>query len=390
MSKVLSYKFFILLLYFNGIISVYGQKKFNFTISFTGSAFNTKNLTVNFYEGYNAQSILLKSFNKIVEAQTSNLKYPVLEFFYFSSKHKPTIYRFFLIKYNSAIKINYVLDKDELIIEETNGVLSFKDAGQKMFEEFAKNELSRLQVFEKKYNYDFTKLDSATLNQLNNFTAALRDKSIEFIKTNPKSLYSLWLFMNEVIGKPNYSFEYLNTIYSKYLQPNFKYTFENKYILSELDTNRLAITANTPYQNVSFTDLSGNKHKIKDFRGKPLIIMIWATWCVPCIADIPKLKELYLKFENRLELISFSLDNNEKNYKRFVTKNSMDWINVYGRYDFCKVYGADKGIPQVYLIDKNGTIVYSRSIFKDYDLNKLSTIVEQILAYSSFEKDVSN
>ena len=380
MSRILSYKFFILLLYFNGIICVYGQKKYNFAISFTGTVFNTKNLTVNFYEGYNARPILLNSFNKIVETQSSNLKYPVLEFYYFSTKHKPTIYRFFLIKHNSDIKINYVFDKDELIIGESHGVLSFKDAGQKKFEEFANNELSKLEVLSKKYNYNFTKVDSTTHSQLTNFTEALRDKSIEFIKTNPKSLYSLWLFTNDIIGKPNYSFEYLNAIYSKYLEPNFKYTFETKYILNELDKNRLAIRADAPFQNVSFTDLSGNKHKINDFKGKPLIIMIWATWCVPCIAEIPKLKELYLKFENRLELISFSEDNNEKNHTKFVTKNSMDWINVYGRYDFCKVYGADTGIPQVYLIDKNGTIVYSRSIFKDYELKKLSTIVEQILA----------
>ena len=139
MSKILAYKFvFILFLYFNGIISIYGQKKFNFTISFTGSAFNTNNLNVNFYKGYNAQSILLKSFNKIVESQTSNLKYPVLEIFYYSSKHKPTIYRFFLIKNSSSIKINYELDKDELIIRESNGVLNFKDAGQKKFEELQK------------------------------------------------------------------------------------------------------------------------------------------------------------------------------------------------------------------------------------------------------------
>jgi thiol-disulfide isomerase/thioredoxin len=185
--------------------------------------------------------------------------------------------------------------------------------------------------------------------------------------------------MNEIIGKPNYSFGYLKTIYSHYLQPNFKYTFENKYILNELDRNKLAITANAPYQNISFTDLSGNKHTIKDFRGKPLIIMVWATWCVPCIAEMPMLTELYLKFKNRLQLIAFSLDKDEKNHKTFVSKNNMHWINVYGRYDFCKVYGADKGVPQVYVIDKNGTIVYSRSIFKDYELKKLPVVVEQIL-----------
>ena len=101
--------------------------------------------------------------------------------------------------------------------------------------------------------------------------------------------------MNEVMGKPNYSFEYLNTIYTKFLQPNFKYTFENKYILGELDKNRLAIKANTPYQNVSFTDLSGNKHKIKDFRGKPLIIMIWATWCVPLHSGNTYVKAIVFK-----------------------------------------------------------------------------------------------
>ena len=149
--------------------------------------------------------------------------------------------------------------------------------------------------------------------------------------------------------------------------------------MDELDKNRLSITANSPFQNVLFTDLNGNKHSIKNFRGKPLIIMIWATWCVPCIAEIPTLNQLHLKFQDRLELVSFSMDDNEKKHKSFVTKNSMDWINVFGRYDFCKVYGGDKSLPQVYLIDKNGAIVYSRSILKDYDLNKLSAIVERIL-----------
>lgn len=391
MSKILGYKFtFIILLYVNGIVSVHGQKKFNFTVSFTGPTFNTNNLKINFYKGYNALEIPFKKFNKIVESQTSNLKYPVLEFFYFSSKHKPTVYRFFLIKNVSHIKINYETDNDELNIQESNGVLNFKDAGQKKFGEFAKNELSRIEKFEKKYNYDFSNLDSATLKELGIYTAALRDKSIGFIKANPKSLYSLWLFMNEVIGKPNYSYEYLNKIYTKYLQVNFKYTFENKYILAELNKNRLALNTITPYQDVSFTDLSGHKHKLKDFRGKPLIIILWATWCVPCIAEIPKLKELYLKFPDRLQLISFSSDTNEKKHKSFVSKNSMDWINVYGRYDFCKVYGADKGIPQVYLINQNGVIIYSRSIFKDDDLNKLPAIVEQILAGSSVEKNLAN
>lgn len=391
MNKRLSYRpLFIILLSLNGMLSAYAQKKFNFTISFTGSGLNYKNLTVNFYEGYNASSIPVAPLHKIVSSGTSKLKYPVLEIFYNPPKQKPIVYRFFLVKVVSSILLNYEIDKDELIIAQSTGVINFKEAGQKKFEAFAEKEFSLLEAFEKKYNYDYSNLDSTSYNQLRTLTVALRNKGIDFIKINPKSLYSLWFFMNELLDPRNYSFEYLNTMYRKYLQPNFKNTFEDKKILENLNKNRLAIMTTAPFQDVSFTDVKGNKHRIKDFRGRPLIIMIWATWCVPCIEELPALKGLYLKFENRLGLISFSLDNNEKHHKSFIIKNDMDWINVYGRYDFCKVYGADKGVPQVYLIDKNGSIVYSRSILKDNELKKLPAIVEQILADVTSGKNISN
>lgn len=375
------YRFILIIfLSFNGIISVLGQQKFNFTISFTGSAFNSNDLNINFYEGYTARSIYLNSSNKIVENQIANSVFPVLEFIYHPSGFKPTIYRYFVINHKSSIKINHLLKNDSLIIQQSSGMLNFKDAGQNRFEKFAKNELNNLASLEKKNNYDFSNADSITMNKLTNCTSRVTKKGISFIKTNPKSLYSLWFFMNEILGKPDYSNENVRSIYVKYLQPSFKNSFENKYILDKLSKNRLALNSTIPNDEVAFTDLHGNEHRIKDFRGKPVLIMIWATTCIPCLQEMPVIKQLYLKNKNKLDLISFSTDEDEQKHKDFVTNNNMNWINVFGRYDFCKIYGSDRGIPQVYLIDKNGVIIYSRFIFKDYSLDKLSAIVENITA----------
>jgi hypothetical protein len=57
----------------------------------------------------------------------------------------------------------------------------------------------------------------------------------------------------------------------------------------------------------------------------------------------------------------------------------MDWINVYDRRDLANIYGSDKGIPQVYLLDKNGIIIYSRDKMEDYDLTRLEGFIEKVL-----------
>ena len=62
-----------------------------------------------------------------------------------------------------------------------------------------------------------------------------------------------------------------------------------------------AKTENTPIE-FTFTDFKGATRKFSEFRGKYVLLDFWATWCKPCLADIPHLKELYDKNKVRVQL----------------------------------------------------------------------------------------
>ena len=66
--------------------------------------------------------------------------------------------------------------------------------------------------------------------------------------------------------------------------------------------------ADTTLSNqISFRDANGTKRNLKDFRGRPIIVAVWATWCVPCIKEIPALDRLQ-KNNPDMQIIPLSID----------------------------------------------------------------------------------
>ena len=67
---------------------------------------------------------------------------------------------------------------------------------------------------------------------------------------------------------------------------------------------------------VTLEDPDGKQYKLSDFKGKPLYIDLWASWCVPCCKEIPHLQKLERQVANKqLEFISISIDENKKDWK---------------------------------------------------------------------------
>ncbi len=86
---------------------------------------------------------------------------------------------------------------------------------------------------------------------------------------------------------------------------------------------------------LSFTTLDGSKYKLDDFSDKYLIINFWATWCPPCIKEIPDLLKLQKIFHKKLKIIFISVDSSpEKVITKFIKKNNFKKFDVFTDEDF--------------------------------------------------------
>ena len=91
---------------------------------------------------------------------------------------------------------------------------------------------------------------------------------------------------------------------------------------------------------------------------------------------MPKLKELNVKYTNKLVLISISRDHDINRFKKAVKKNKMEWINIFDDQNIENAYGKKGAIPQVYLINPSGDIIYNNEEEDDYELRKLIDIIK--------------
>lgn len=109
-------------------------------------------------------------------------------------------------------------------------------------------------------------------------------------------------------------------------------------------------------------DEQGNKLKMGDLaKGKKvLLIDFWASWCKPCRNEIPNVKKLYELYKDKgLEVVSVSIDQNEKAWKKAVKDENLQWPNFLDRLGAADVYKV-KSIPAMFLIDaSNLTVIAS-------------------------------
>lgn len=114
--------------------------------------------------------------------------------------------------------------------------------------------------------------------------------------------------------------------------------------------------------NVLLTRLDGKQERMATHRGDVVLLHFWATWCRPCIKEIPSLQRLYQQFHSRdFTVLAVSLDARKTEIKNFVQRQPLQ-LPVYfdpGRVVYQKMIGGLEVLPRSLLIDKKGRIVQS-------------------------------
>lgn len=113
--------------------------------------------------------------------------------------------------------------------------------------------------------------------------------------------------------------------------------------------------------DIEGADLEGLSHKLSDSKGKYTLLEFWASWCGPCLSEIPNLSKDYIKFKDKgFEIYSFSIDSNSDSWKKSIEKHQMKWINVTdnkGSYSVMAAKYGVRAIPKNYLINPEGIII---------------------------------
>ena len=105
-------------------------------------------------------------------------------------------------------------------------------------------------------------------------------------------------------------------------------------------------------------DRAGKVHRLSDFRGRVVLVNFWATWCLPCIEEMPSMESVRKEIdETQLTILALSVDDSWEDVDPFV-KASGYGLRIVSDFEekVAKLYGTEK-VPETYILDKRGIVV---------------------------------
>ena len=131
--------------------------------------------------------------------------------------------------------------------------------------------------------------------------------------------------------------------------------------------------------NFSIKTLDGRDVDFNEFRGKPIFLNLWATWCGPCRAEMPSIQKLYEKVnkdsvafvilsldpEDQLQKVSKYVESKEFTFPVFIAGDLPSQLQV-------------KMIPSTFVVDKNGILAYKKSGMADYDTKQFKKFLDKL------------
>ncbi|HET9181507.1 MAG TPA: TlpA disulfide reductase family protein [Candidatus Angelobacter sp.] len=95
---------------------------------------------------------------------------------------------------------------------------------------------------------------------------------------------------------------------------------------------------------------------LHDYRGKIVLLNFWASWCAPCVEEIPSLVQLQKMMGPKVEVVAVSIDEDANAYHKFLREHNVDLLTVRDPQQRTSTMYGTTGWPETFVIDRSGVI----------------------------------
>ena len=142
-----------------------------------------------------------------------------------------------------------------------------------------------------------------------------------------------------------------------------------------------SVALDRPAPEFEVRDRSGQAHHLSDFRGKVVLINFWATWCPPCLEEMPSMESLRKQMdETQLQIMALSVDDSWEPVDTFLQQNTYGF-GIYADFEqkVAELYGTHM-VPETYIVDKRGVILCKVVGDRDWTEPAVITFLKRLIA----------
>ncbi|EIJ37608.1 thiol-disulfide isomerase-like thioredoxin [Galbibacter orientalis DSM 19592] len=132
---------------------------------------------------------------------------------------------------------------------------------------------------------------------------------------------------------------------------------------TEAITEKLSLTEGD--YNLKLTDRDGNIHSLEEFKGKVIFLNFWATWCPPCVAEMPSIDKLHEEMGDDVAFVLLSFDDDFEKAKAFDKRKGYN-LPIYAPASNLPAMFQSSALPTTYVIDAKGNLALTHKGMADY------------------------
>ncbi|RZF60227.1 TlpA family protein disulfide reductase [Sphingobacterium corticibacterium] len=349
--------------------AVYGQDRVNIKINLSG--IDREKLVVHFDDGIVLDIINLNQGDStIVVDRPTYTRYPSMYAQYDGKYYQ----EFFINSPVAVLNLFYDLNRKNVPFYadcNINITAIYDTVSNEIYRDLRirqKDELLKLNDLFTKHGAEIRTNDSVEY-EFNQLTRLMNANSMEFLKPYAEDFFSFYYFKDQILASvefiedyPEYYMELL-AYYNDTFPEEFRATGEGKKVVDGLlqKISPVLLKEGATMPDIHFRDLYGDTVLYKNQKENFVLLDFWASWCGPCIQQIPDIKALRKEFpENRLKIVGISIDRDSTSFINSIEEHKMDWIHSLDRGSLLSGKLGINTIPRVVLLNRSGRIVYNK------------------------------